>query len=468
MSYIPLPCLSDRVALNSLIDFFLLDHNKKSFDENINYLKKVTRVCSNTIDSIVNKKNYNNIDPNSENNKSSTKYNQQKDCLSITSELSEALLNDDKLNDGLKILANNTNSTIDQIVLNQITHISQWEIFPEFCNYRIINIIAKNNVGVDFILILKITYLSKATSRIDRTPVENTHILFVNKKSDSEYKICKIIKNDNNPFQWQQEIIDNGNSNNSRWLLNALDPNYERLEIVKLQYMLLNIDGTNFTHTQHISNDFIPITTYELYTDLISTYTSDTLEGEEDNYNEQISKILERINVSFILKINIRLRGVNSQDKHGGTYPKNIYTNLYFKATDKREYFYIIDIEKIQGDYRLSRYHRHKYNNNNLLENLLEIIKTKYSYNISDITRISYKIITIDEGQGGGKYSVKTQFKEVLGKKMRIYKIANSRKEHVKYKGDIIRLSEYRKLMEKKSNSKKVLKAKKAVVANKK
>ena len=51
---------------------------------------------------------------------------------------------------------------------------------------------------------------------------------------------------------------------------------------------------------------------------------------------------------------------------------------------------------------------------------------------------------------------------------MRIYKIANSRKEHVKYKGDIIRLSEYRKLMEKKSNSKKVLKSKKAVAANKK
>ncbi len=408
----------------------------------------------------MNKKKYNNnIDPNSENNKSSTTYNQQKDCLSITSELSEALLNDEKLNDGLKILAN---SRIDQKVLNQITLIRPWQIFFEFCNYHIINIIAKNNVGVDFILILKITYLSKATSQIDRTQVENTHILFVNKKSDSEYKICKIIKNDNNPFQWQREIIYNGNSNNSRWLLNALDPNYERLEIVKLQYKLLNIDGTNFTNTQHISNDFIPITTYELYTDLISTYTPHTLE-REDNYNTKISTILERINVSFILKINIHLIGVNTHDKHGGNYTKNIYTNLYFKATDNREYFYIIDIEKIQGDYRLSRYPKHEYNNN-----LLEIIKTKYSYNISDITKISYKIITIDEGQGGGKYSVKTQFKEVLGKKMRIYKIANSRKEHVKYKGDIIRLSEYRKLMEKKSNSKKVLKAKKAVVANKK
>lgn len=88
-------------------------------------------------------------------------------------------------------------------------------------------------------------------------------------------------------------------------------------------------------------------------------------------------------------------------------------------------------------------------------------------YDIANIQSIKYQIIQVNE-QGGGKYSVKTQFKEVLGKKMRIYKIANSRKEHVKYKGDIIRLAEYRKLMEKKSNSKKVLKSKKAVAANKK
>ena len=91
-------------------------------------------------------------------------------------------------------------------------------------------------------------------------------------------------------------------------------------------------------------------------------------------------------------------------------------------------------------------------------------------YDINEILEVKYQIIQVNKenAQGGGKYSVKTQFKEVLGKKMRIYKIANSRKEHVKYKGDIIRLSEYRKLMEKKSNSKKVLKSKKAVAANKK
>jgi hypothetical protein len=53
-------------------------------------------------------------------------------------------------------------------------------------------------------------------------------------------------------------------------------------------------------------------------------------------------------------------------------------------------------------------------------------------------------------GQGGGfrhkKPSV-PQSKEILGKIRRIYKVAGSRKEHVKYKGQLIPVSDYKKLM---------------------
>jgi hypothetical protein len=57
---------------------------------------------------------------------------------------------------------------------------------------------------------------------------------------------------------------------------------------------------------------------------------------------------------------------------------------------------------------------------------------------------------TRTERQGGGfrhkKPSV-SQSKEILGKQRRVYKVAGSRKEHVKYKGQLIPVSDYKKLM---------------------
>jgi hypothetical protein len=45
-------------------------------------------------------------------------------------------------------------------------------------------------------------------------------------------------------------------------------------------------------------------------------------------------------------------------------------------------------------------------------------------------------------GYDGGSKS-----KEILGKQRRIYKVAGSRKEHIKYKGQLIPVSDYKKLM---------------------
>jgi hypothetical protein len=48
------------------------------------------------------------------------------------------------------------------------------------------------------------------------------------------------------------------------------------------------------------------------------------------------------------------------------------------------------------------------------------------------------------------KYNLKPsviQSKEILGKIRRIYKVAGSRKEHIKYKGELISVSDYKKLV---------------------
>ena len=53
--------------------------------------------------------------------------------------------------------------------------------------------------------------------------------------------------------------------------------------------------------------------------------------------------------------------------------------------------------------------------------------------------------------QGGFRHKKPSvpQSKEILGKIRRVYKVAGSRKEHVKYKGELIPVSDYKKLFKK-------------------
>ena len=45
-------------------------------------------------------------------------------------------------------------------------------------------------------------------------------------------------------------------------------------------------------------------------------------------------------------------------------------------------------------------------------------------------------------------------YKEILGKQMKIYKMPDSRKEYVKYKGELLHISDYKDLMKQKANAK--------------
>jgi cation transport regulator ChaB len=74
-------------------------------------------------------------------------------------------------------------------------------------------------------------------------------------------------------------------------------------------------------------------------------------------------------------------------------------------------------------------------------------------------------------GQGGGKRKSKGKskkvskkpvvsqkkqsiYKEIFGKKMKIYKMPDSRKEYVKYKGELHHIADYKDLMKQKANAK--------------
>lgn len=76
-----------------------------------------------------------------------------------------------------------------------------------------------------------------------------------------------------------------------------------------------------------------------------------------------------------------------------------------------------------------------------------------------------------EAGRGGGKRKSKgnskkvakkpvvsqkkqSECKEILGKKMKIYKMPDSRKEYVKYKGELLHIADYKNLMKQKAIAK--------------
>lgn len=72
---------------------------------------------------------------------------------------------------------------------------------------------------------------------------------------------------------------------------------------------------------------------------------------------------------------------------------------------------------------------------------IITSLKIKNYYSNKDIM-----VANVKDMSGGRKASVK---KEVCGKLRCIYKIAGSRKEHIKYKGQLIAVADYKKLMKK-------------------
>ena len=71
----------------------------------------------------------------------------------------------------------------------------------------------------------------------------------------------------------------------------------------------------------------------------------------------------------------------------------------------------------------------------------------------------------IDNSKSGGKPKAKSkknkisqkkqsEYKEILGKKMKIYKMPDSRKQYVRYKGELHSISDYKNLMKQKAAAK--------------
>ena len=155
--------------------------------------------------------------------------------------------------------------------------------------------------------------------------------------------------------------------------------------------------------------------------------------------------------------------------KNQGWYPiiintyKQKLTNSYITKENKEEYNKTIE------------YYENLLKDN---ETAIESIKKEIRESIPNVTENLLKE-TKDLGLTGGKRKSKRNskkvakkpvasqkkksiYKEILGKQMKIYKMPDSRKEYVKYKGDLHLITDYKSLiMKQKANAKPKAKPKK-------
>ena len=99
----------------------------------------------------------------------------------------------------------------------------------------------------------------------------------------------------------------------------------------------------------------------------------------------------------------------------------------------------------------------------------LKLERTRLADKIDNLN--DYYLLSEKEDKGGGKRKSKGKskkvakkpvasqkkqsiYKEILGKQMKIYKMPDSRKEYVKYKGELHPISEYKSLMKQKAMAK--------------
>jgi hypothetical protein len=76
-----------------------------------------------------------------------------------------------------------------------------------------------------------------------------------------------------------------------------------------------------------------------------------------------------------------------------------------------------------------------------------------YENYINTIYDNSHPRYTIADGGGGNANITKQSKKSILGKERCIYKKAGDRKEYLRYKGDLITVKDYNKLMKMKAKS---------------
>ena len=146
--------------------------------------------------------------------------------------------------------------------------------------------------------------------------------------------------------------------------------------------------------------------------------------------------LLKDENIGKVIKIQYDTYFGN-EDKYNN---KTNYKYIYIKKNNEDYILIIIDLIN-DGNYE----NYENYENYKIIWNRFKYIYISVNnFDIENINKFDFKS---NETEGGYKKSSKFKTKEVLGKLRRVYRIPNSKKEHIKHKGKLITVSEYKILM---------------------
>ena len=201
---------------------------------------------------------------------------------------------------------------------------------------------------------------------------------------------------------------------------------------------------------------------------LIDIFSSAEKEEKEDGINRRHFEH-NGIKYYFINHIGEYADSAYSETKSSFEYIRNHFTEGldYFYDFDMSEYKEDKDKDIYWYDYLLRTYSPAQLGQNKSL--------TLYNAVLNDVLIASG--IQQPQHITGGKRKTKGKskkvakkpvvsqkkqsiYKEILGKQMKIYKMPDSRKEYVKYKGDLLHISDYKDLMKQKALAKSKPKAK--------
>jgi hypothetical protein len=183
------------------------------------------------------------------------------------------------------------------------------------------------------------------------------------------------------------------------------------------------------------------------HNEIYEIFVFDDESNDDETFYEFFDRnnLLNDDNLNYIFKIsniqlNIKIYIYIYYDKNNKIY--KIYR--IDKKDDNDNIFGLTDLttSKISDIIFMSGHEdRYWYNNLKIPKN---IFRTKKAYDL-----LSENLFEEDSTQYVGGYAKSSKFKtkEVLGKLRRIYKIPNSKKEHIKHKGNLITVSEYKALM---------------------
>jgi hypothetical protein len=170
--------------------------------------------------------------------------------------------------------------------------------------------------------------------------------------------------------------------------------------------------------------------------DLVISNTQDkSYENTNENNNKEYEESMKRlINITSYKKYIKKMYYVN--ENYDTTINEDPHVSLEKLIETLRD----IVKEDTYIDYIRNEYKRKSISKEQIYEELIEHLENIKSSSLT----INKRDETFEQSGGNNK-----QYKEILGKRRRIYKIKGSRKEHVKYKGELIPVSDYKKLVKK-------------------